>query len=135
MVDAHSKWTEAVPMTTITASRTIKALQALFARYGLPEQLVSDNGPQFTSDDFAQFMRANGIKHILCAPYHPSSNGLAERFIQTFKRVMKAGDKDGQRIITQLSRFLLRYRSTPHSITQHQVNYFSKGNFVLALIS
>ena len=72
-------------MTTTTASKTIEALQALFARYGLPEQLVSDNGPQFTPDDFAQFMRENGIKHIRCAPYHPSSNGLMERFVQTFR--------------------------------------------------
>ena len=89
VVDAHSKWPEVVPMITTTASRTIEALQALTARYGLPELLVSDNGPQFTSDDFAQFMRANGIKHIRCAPYHPSSNGLVERFVQTFKRAMK----------------------------------------------
>ena len=73
-------------MSSTTASKTIIALQSLFAKYGLPEQLVSDNGPQFTSEEFAHFMKTNGIKHIHSAPYHPSSNGLAECFIQTFSK-------------------------------------------------
>ena len=95
VVDAHSKWPEVVQMSTTTTSKTVEVLQVLFAKYGLPEQLVSDNGPQFTSEDFAHFMKANGIKHICSAPYHPSSNGLVERFMQTSKRAMKAGEKDG----------------------------------------
>ena len=65
---------------------TIKELRRLFAMYGLPELLVSKNGPQFTYTKFSGFMKANGIKHIRCAPYHPSSNGSTERFVQTFKR-------------------------------------------------
>ena len=114
IVDAHSKWLEVVQMSTTTAPKTIEVLQVVFSRNGLPEQLVSDNGPQFTSrsDDFAHFMKANGIKHIKSAPYHPSSNGLAERFVQTFKQAMKAGDKDGQSLSTRLSQFLLCYRSS-----------------------
>ena len=88
VVDAHSKWPEVVQMSSTTTSKTVEVLQVLFAKYGLPEQLVSDNGPQFTSEDFAYFMKANGIKHIRSAPYHPSSNGLAERFVQTFKRAI-----------------------------------------------
>ena len=103
LLDAHSKWPEVVPMSCTTASETIEALQIIFSKYGLPEQLVSDNGPQFSSDKFAQFMRANGIKHIQSAPYHPSSNGLAERFVQSFKRAMKAGEKNGGSLNTRLS--------------------------------
>ena len=57
----------------------------MFLRYGLPEQVVSDNRPQFTSVEFAQFMRDNGIKHIKCASYYPASNGLMERFVHTLK--------------------------------------------------
>ena len=117
VVDAHSKWPEVVQMSTTTTTKTVEVLQVLFAKYGLPEQLVSDNGPQFTSEDFAYFMKANGIKHIRSAPYHPSSNGLAERFVQTFKRAMKSGEKDGQSLSTRLSQFLLCYRSTPHATT------------------
>ena len=60
---------EVVQMSTITTpKKTVEVLQVLFAKYGLPEQLVSDNGPRFTSEDFAYFMKANGIKHIRSGP-------------------------------------------------------------------
>ena len=65
----------------------IEKLRDMFSHYGLPDQLVSDNGPQFISNEFS---RLNGIKHSLVAPYHPCSNGLAERFVQTFKQYFKA---------------------------------------------
>ena len=104
-------------MSSTNSHQTITALQSLFAKYGLPEQLVSDNGPQFTSDDFAHFVKSNGIKHIRSAPYHPSSNGLAERFVQTFKRAMKASEHDEPCLTTRLSQFLLTYRSVPHATT------------------
>ena len=86
MVDAHSKWPEIVEMSSTTTKQTIAVLNKVFAVYGLPEQVVSDNGPQFISDEFQLFMKSNGIKHIRCSPYHPSSNGLAERMVQTFKK-------------------------------------------------
>lgn len=56
LVDSHSKWLEVVPMTT-TLSKTIEVLRSIFASYGLPEEVVSDNGPQFTSTEFKQFLR------------------------------------------------------------------------------
>ena len=59
----------------------------------------------------------NGIKHIRCAPYHPSSNGAVERFVQTFKRAIKAGERDGLTLHQRLSTFLLAYRTTPHATT------------------
>ena len=117
IMDAHSKWPEVIVMHSTTSQTTIETLRILFSHYGLQEQVIPDNGPQFTSDEFAQFMQDNGIKHILCAPYHPAANGLAERFVQTFKRAMKAGEKDGSSLNHRLTRFLLRYRSTPHNTT------------------
>jgi len=89
-VDSHSKWPEVIPMTTTSAARTIEELRKLFATHGLPEQLVSDNGSQFTPDEFRTFTRKNGIKHIRSAPYHPATNGSAERFVQTFKQALRA---------------------------------------------
>ena len=59
VVDSDSKWLEVIPMKTTTTEKTIEVLRPLFAAYGLPEQLVSDNGPQFTSSEFEQFMKAN----------------------------------------------------------------------------
>ena len=115
IVDAHSKWPEVFEMSSTTASKTIATLRHLFSAYGLPEQLVSDNGPQFLSEEFQTFMKQNGVKHIRCAPYHPSFNGAAERFIQTFKQAMKASEKDGHSVSHRLANFLMTYRSTPHT--------------------
>ena len=73
-VDAHSKWPEVIPMSTTTAEKTVSELRKLFATHGLPEQIVSDNGAQFTSQHFEEFMKLNEIKHICSAPYHPATN-------------------------------------------------------------
>ena len=117
MVDAHSKWPEVIPMTVTTAERTVIEMRKTFAVHGLPCQIVSDNGPQFTSYHFTDFLKQNGIKHIRSAPYHPATNGEAERFVQTFKNAMKAAKYDSGTIETKLARFLLAYRNTPNSTT------------------
>ena len=88
----------------------------MFATHGLPAFIVSDNGTQFTSQEFMEFVKRNGIRHHLIAPYHPSSNGLAERAVQTFKQAMKKNPHDSN-IEKYLARFLFHYRSTPHSMT------------------
>ena len=104
-------------MKSTTAEKTIEVMRTLFGSYGIPEQLVSDNGTQFTSEDFAEFMRRNRIKHIRSTPYHPSTNGLVERFIQTFKRGLKATEQSGRSFNHRLVNFLFSYRTTPHSTT------------------
>ena len=66
-------------MKIATALNTIQHLRQLFARYGIPESVVSDNGPQFVAEEFWKFCEVNGIRHIRVASYHQSSNRLAER--------------------------------------------------------
>ncbi|XP_039620150.1 uncharacterized protein K02A2.6-like [Polypterus senegalus] len=117
VVDAHSKWPEVQLMDSVTTSKTVHVMRTLFSRYGIPEVLVSDNGPQFISDEFAYFMKTNHIKHIRSAPYHPATNGLAERFVQTFKQALKAS-KGSALVQQRLDTFLLSYRNTPHATTQ-----------------
>ena len=90
VVDANSKWPEVFPMTSATTAKTVEVLRQLFPSYGLPEEVVLDNGPQFIS--VSDFMKANGVKHVRIAPYHPASNGLAERFVQSFKTALKSRD-------------------------------------------
>ena len=116
-VDAHSKWPEVVPMSTTTADKTITTLRTIFARNGLPEQICSDNGPQFTSEEFKAFLKSNGVKHYTSAPYHPSTNGLAERFVQTLKKGLKAMKDDPAKIQHKVDRLLLAYRNAPHTTT------------------
>ena len=87
VIDAHSKWPEVVQMASTTSTATIRALGSIFSRYGFPEQLVGDNGPQLTSGEFKNFLKSNGIRHITTAPWHPSSNGIPKRFVQTLKKL------------------------------------------------
>ena len=117
IVDAHSKWPEVYEMSSTTSSMTITVLRQVFAAYGLPDCLVSDNGPQFVSEEFRSFLRVNGIKHLQSAPYHPATNGAAERFVQTLKRAIVAKRKDSRSDKHKLASFLLKYRSTPHAST------------------
>ena len=75
-VDAYSKWPEVEIMSSTTVSKMLSVLRGLFAAHpGIPEQIVTDNGPQFIAEDVT-FTKRNGIKHIKTAPYHPASNGL-----------------------------------------------------------
>ena len=115
VVDAHSKWIEIVVVPSTATHHTIHNLRRIFATHGLLEVLVSDNATSFTSSEFQEFTKRNGIHHIRSAPYHPATNGLAERTVQTFKNAMKKvapGDID-----TALARFLFHYRTTPHCTT------------------
>ena len=115
IIDAHSKWMDIHCVNSATSSATIEKLRTTFASHGLPEIVVSDNGSNFVSSEFKSFLQKNGIKHITSAPYHPSSNGLVERAVQTFKQGMK---KQGDGTVeTKLARFLLSYRITPQSTT------------------
>ena len=112
IINAHSKWME-VHMTT--SSITISLLRKTVAALGLPDVVVSDNASNFTSEEFEEFLKNNGVKHVRTPSYHPASNGLAERAVQTFKEGMKKL-KDGT-LETKLARFLFKYRITPQTTT------------------
>ena len=115
VVDAHSEWIEVFPSTNATSSTVISCLRPLFARFGIPETIVSDNGSCFVSEEFEHFLGANGIKHYTSAPYHPSSNGLAERVVQIVKRGLRK-ESEGD-LNLRLSKTLLNYLLAPQSTT------------------
>ena len=117
VVDAYSKWGEVIEMNQTTTAKTIARLRTTFATYGIPEQIVSDNGPQFISSDFAEFLKKNGVQHTRASPYHPATNGKAERFVRTFKEAMKTTQSDGLTLPHRINNFLLTYRTTPHTTT------------------
>ncbi len=117
VVDACSKWPEVFSMTSTTAAQTVMVLRELFARTGVPEQLVSDNGPQFISEEFQIFLRNNGIKHVTSAPYHPATNGLAERFVQSLKNALRAMIHEKLTLNQKLHNFLFAYRNATHVTT------------------
>ena len=90
-------------------------MRSTFATFGIPEILVTDNGSNFTSSEFEEFLKANGIHHIKTAPYHPASNGLAEQAVQTFKSEMKKLTIGS--LETRVARFLFTYHITPQTTT------------------
>ena len=90
-------------------------LQTFFAHFGIPETVVTDNGTCFVSAEFESFLASNGIKHLTSAPYHPTSNGLAERAVQIVKKGLKK-IKQGH-IRNRLAQILLTYRLTPQTTT------------------
>ena len=132
VVDAHSKWPEVIgPMKTTTAEATVNAMRNIFPRYALPKQIVIDNGPPFQSAEYEEFLRQNGIQRILVSPYHPSSNGLAERFVQAFKHSLEASASDPACALQQrIQNFLLSYRSNQHATTGSSPNCSCKENCV-----
>ena len=80
LIDTHSKWIEAAETSSTSPACVIKELQSSFARFGSPEMTITDIATCFTSAEFKAFLERNGVKHVTSAPYHPSSNGVAERY-------------------------------------------------------
>ena len=103
LIDAYSKWMEVHITSGATSAITTNKMKMTFSSLGLPQILVTDNGPAFSSQEFATFIKANGMKHVTSIPYHPASNGLAEKPIQTFKATMKKLTKGSLKRITPQS--------------------------------
>ena len=89
VIDAYSKRMKVIPVCHATSQTTIDKLRILFATHGLPEMLASDNGTPFTSAEFQKVVSRNATRHVFTSPYHPASNELAERAVQTFMSAMK----------------------------------------------
>ena len=85
------------------------------ARFGIPDVLVSDNGPPFNSHNFVDFLQKQGIKVSKSPPYNPASNGQAERLVRTVKEVLKKFLLDSSfaelHLEDQINLFLLNYRN------------------------
>ena len=91
MVDRWSRWPEAIPVSDISAASCANALiRGWIARFGVPSNLTSDRGAQFTSALWAELGKTLSIKNINTTAYHPQANGLVERFHRTLKAALMA---------------------------------------------
>ena len=115
IINSHSKWIEAYPTNSAMSTTVIELSQVLFAQFGIPEVLVTDNGPCFVSEEFEIILAKNSIKHITSAPFHPATNGLAERAVQSIKRALKKETQGTMK--SRLAKVLMAYRLTPQSTT------------------
>lgn len=109
VVDYFSSFIEVKRLTKTTSRAIITTLGEIFARFGIPEEIVSDNGPQFASADFAKFCSEWGIDHITSSPLYPQSNGKCENAVKIVKRMFDKCRGDG----TSEYKALLNWRNTP----------------------
>lgn len=105
IVDYYSRFIEIARLNGLTASEVITRTKSIFTRQGIPETVVSDNGPQYSSEAYKTFAEDYQFKHVTSSPYFPQSNGEAERAVRTIKDLLK---KSGESHLA-----LLAYRSTP----------------------
>ena len=105
VVDNYSQYPEIAHLKNTDSAAVIDKLKSVFARHGVPEVLISDNGPQYSSAEFAEFTRSYGFTHVTSSPKYPRANGAAERSVQTLKGILRKAEDP--------HKFLLAYRSTP----------------------
>ena len=113
IVDYLSKYPEVLHLPDKTAHTVIRKMKAVFARHGIPKELVSDHVP-FASCDMRQFAASWGIKLVHSSPGYPQSNGLAERMVKTVKHALKKATQTG----TDPHLALLSLRNTPVTGTE-----------------
>ncbi|XP_037558060.1 uncharacterized protein K02A2.6-like [Dermacentor silvarum] len=104
-VDYYSRFFELEELCGTQTKHVVQFLSNLFARYGIPDILRSDNGPQYSSLEFLQFMSSWGVRHVTSSPHYAQSNGEAERAVQTAKNIIRES--------TNVAEGLLAHRATP----------------------
>lgn len=109
IADSYSGFFDFVQLKEPTTKAVVMQLKRWFATHGVPRKLITDNGPQYASTEFARFAKEWCFDHTTSSPHYPKSNGLSERFVRTAKNILKRCDNDGSDV--QLA--LLHYRNTP----------------------
>ena len=105
IVDSFSRFPEVVQLSSTSSQTVIGILKSVFAQFGIPEILVTDNGPQYASKHMAEFAKSYGFQHTTSSPYYPQGNGQAERTVKTVKTLIQNADDPFLA--------LLNYRATP----------------------
>lgn len=111
VVDYYSKFVEVAYLPNIQSMTVIKLFKNIFSRFGIPMKFVTDNGTQFSSAEFKKFSESWDFSHVTSSPLYPRSNGLAERNVQTIKKMLTKVSEDG----TDWQLALLNFRNTPIS--------------------
>ncbi|XP_063448166.1 uncharacterized protein K02A2.6-like [Mytilus trossulus] len=112
IVDYYSLYLEVHKLYGTTSTTVINKLKGTFSRLGIPETVVSDNGHQYSSQEFSEFAKKWDFKHVTSSPHYPQSNGLAEKTVQTVKNMFNKCKKDGKDPYVAL----LEHRTTPLDI-------------------
>ena len=118
LCDYATRYPEAIPLRTIDAEHIAEQLIGVFARVGVPQEILTDQGSNFTSQLLAELYRLLHVQSIRTGPYHPQTDGLVERFNQTLKSMLrKSVDKEGKNWDKMIPYLLFAYREVPQSST------------------
>lgn len=117
VVDDYSRFPIVEIVTTTSAGATIPKLHNIFATFGVPRVVKSDNGPPFNGSEFKRFSDIMGFHHRKVTPLWPQANGEVERFVKTLKKAVKAAKAVGKNWRKEINIFLMSYRNTPHTTT------------------
>ena len=117
IVDYFSRYYEVEVMRSTTSEKVIECLEKIFTTHGLPLSLRNDNGPQFRSEVFELYLDDNGIEHRKTTPLWPQANGEVERQNKSLLKRMKIAQAEGKEWKKEIRKYLVAYRSTPHTTT------------------
>ena len=117
VIDYYSRYYEIAIMKSTTTENVIESLDEIFSRHGLPLTLSSDNGPQFASEMFRQYLSDHGIKHRRVTPLWPQANGEIERQNRSLLKRMRIAQAEGKDWKKEVRTYLTAYRATPHTTT------------------
>ena len=121
-IDKFTKWPEVEPVRKVTAQSAVKFFRSIVCRFGIPNRIITDNGTQFTSRTFMQYVQDLGAKVCFASVAHPRSNGQAERANAEVLRGLKTRTFDrlhkcGRNWIEELPVVLWSIRTTPNRAT------------------
>lgn len=116
LIDFATRWPEAAPLKNIEAVTVAEALLQMFTRLGIPREVLSDNGSQFTSDMMRETYRLMSVQPLFTTPYHPQGNGLCERMNGTLKKMLRRMTAEQPREWPRyLAPLLFAYREAPQA--------------------
>ncbi|XP_020600787.1 uncharacterized protein K02A2.6-like [Orbicella faveolata] len=117
VVDYYSRYFEVGILKSVTSATIIGSLERTFCTHGLPQSLKTDNGPQFTSEEFGTFFKTNSIQHRTSTPLWPQANGEVERQNRSLFKTLKIAQAEKKDLKVEMRKFLTAYRTTPHNST------------------
>lgn len=122
LVDDYSRYPVVKQVNSTSARTIIPILTEIFASFGVPFKLRSDNGPPFNGKEFKNFSEQEGFTHRKITPYWPRANGICERFMKNMGKVLRNASMAGVSFENELTDFLRNYRAVPHSSTNTPPN-------------
>ena len=117
LIDTYSRYPEVAIVKSTSFSKLKAVLNQSWAAHGSPEAIIHDGGPPYNGKKWKEYGKQWGFESDLCTPYHPQSNGLAEKFMSSIVKVTHAAIAEGKEPKEEIYKFLGIYRNTKHPTT------------------